>query len=225
MEDDESAQEGKNRRTSRRELWSPGVVRGGCRRMQWEISAVKSRPFFPSSATLNIPHPVFFGLPLNRMMAQPSSNWKFVNLQCLPHEPVCCSLVANSCPALLRLHGQLPTRLLCPWNFPDKNTGVSSHFLLQRIFPTQDPHLLHCRRILYRWATWQLLNCLGLFATPWTVAHQAPLSVGFFLARLLDWIAISSSKGSSWPRAPTRISCIAGEVFTAEPPGMYSIIW
>ena len=36
------------------------------------------------------------------------------------------------------------TRLLCPWNFPDKNTGVGCYFLLQGIFPTQglNPHLL-----------------------------------------------------------------------------------
>ena len=27
-----------------------------------------------------------------------------------------------------------PARLLCPWNFPGKNTGVGCHFLLQRIF-------------------------------------------------------------------------------------------
>ena len=34
--------------------------------------------------------------------------------------------------------------LLCPWNFPDKNTRMGSHFLLQRIFPTQElnPRLL-----------------------------------------------------------------------------------
>ena len=30
-----------------------------------------------------------------------------------------------------------PTRLLCAWNFPGKNTGVGCHFLLQEIFPTQ----------------------------------------------------------------------------------------
>ena len=43
-----------------------------------------------------------------------------------------------------------PTRLLCPWDFPGKNTGVDCHFLLQGIFPTQEsnPGLLHCRQIL-----------------------------------------------------------------------------
>ena len=42
-------------------------------------------------------------------------------------------------------HGLQPTRLLCPWGFPGKNTGVACHFLLQGIFPTQgsNPCLLH----------------------------------------------------------------------------------
>ena len=31
-------------------------------------------------------------------------------------------------PTLLRLHGLQPTRLLCSWNFPSKNTGVGCHF-------------------------------------------------------------------------------------------------
>ena len=40
-------------------------------------------------------------------------------------------------------------RLLCPQDFPGKNTGVG--FLLQGIFPIQgsNPHRLHCRQILY----------------------------------------------------------------------------
>ena len=44
-----------------------------------------------------------------------------------------------------------PTRLLCPWDSPGKNTGVSSHYLLQGIFLTQglNPGLLRCRQILY----------------------------------------------------------------------------
>ena len=48
-------------------------------------------------------------------------------------------------PTLLRPHGLQPTRLFCPWNFPGKDTGVSCHFILQGIFPTQgsNPHLLH----------------------------------------------------------------------------------
>ena len=45
----------------------------------------------------------------------------------------------QSCPTL-RSHGLQPTRLLCPWNSPGKNTGVGCHFLLQNIFPIQGPN-------------------------------------------------------------------------------------
>ena len=43
-------------------------------------------------------------------------------------------------------------RLYSPWDFPGKNTGVSSLSLLQRIFPTQgsNPGLPHCRQIVFR---------------------------------------------------------------------------
>ena len=39
--------------------------------------------------------------------------------------------------------------LLCPWDFPDKNTRAGCHSLLQGISPTQgsNPYLLHCSRV------------------------------------------------------------------------------
>ena len=40
-----------------------------------------------------------------------------------------------------------------------------------------------------------------------------------FQARVLEWVAISYSRGSSQPRDRTCISCIAGRFFTAEPSG------
>ena len=43
------------------------------------------------------------------------------------------SVVSDS----LQLHGLQLTRLLHPWDFPAKNTGVDCHFLLQGIFPIQ----------------------------------------------------------------------------------------
>ena len=50
----------------------------------------------------------------------------------------------------LQPHGLQPTRLLCPWDFPGKNTGVGSHSILQKIFPTQGLNLslLHRRQML-----------------------------------------------------------------------------
>ena len=43
-----------------------------------------------------------------------------------------------------RVGHEEPTRLLCPWDFPGKNTGVGCHLLFQRIFSTwgSNPHLI-----------------------------------------------------------------------------------
>ena len=53
-----------------------------------------------------------------------------------------------------------------------------------------------------------------LIATLWTVAHQAPLSMGILQARILEWVAMPYSRGSSQPRDQTHVSCIAGRFFT-----------
>ena len=47
--------------------------------------------------------------------------------------------------------------------------------------------------------------------------HSPPGSSvhGILQARILEWVAIPSSGGSSWPRDGTQISCIAGEFFTS----------
>ena len=68
-----------------------------------------------------------------------------VPLLCAP-----CSVVSNS----LQLHGRWPARLLCPWDFPGRKTGVGGHSPLQGIFPTQGSNpwllgLLPCRQILH----------------------------------------------------------------------------
>ena len=44
--------------------------------------------------------------------------------------------------------------------------------------------------------------------TPWTIARQAPLTMGFSQSRILEWVATVSSKASSQPRDWTHISCI-----------------
>ena len=58
------------------------------------------------------------------------------------------------------------------------------------------------------WLFWDPMNC-----------SQSGSSVhGILQARILEWVAISFSKGSSQPRDQTCISCSA-EFFTTDPPG------
>ena len=77
------------------------------------------------------------------------------------------------------------------WNSPGQNTGVGSLSLLQGIFPAQglNPGLPSCRCILYQ------------------LSHKG-------IPRLLEWVAYPFSSGSSQPRNWTRVSCIAGGLFT-----------
>ena len=84
-----------------------------------------------------------------------------------------------------------PHRLFSPWNSPGQNTGVGSLSLLQGIFPTQglNPGLPHCRQILCQ---------LSPQGSP----------------RTLEWISYPFSRGSSWPRNRTGVSCIADRFFT-----------
>ena len=64
----------------------------------------------------------------------------------------------------VRPHRRQPTRLLCPWDSPGKNTGVGCHFLLQ------------CMKVKSESDVAQ--SCLTL-RDPRTAAHQSPPSMGF----------------------------------------------
>ena len=117
-----------------------------------------------------------------------------------------------------------PTRFPCPWDSPGKNTEVGCHSLLQGIFPIQgsNPCLLHCRQIPYHLShqgSYCVLSHSVMFdsATPWTVAYQDPLYMGILQARILEWITLPSSRGSSLPKDQTQVSCISGR-FLSEPP-------
>ena len=73
-----------------------------------------------------------------------------------------------------------------------KNTEVGSQAHLQGIYPTQGSNwgLPNCRQILY------------------LLSHQGS-------PRILEWVAYPFSRGSSWPRNWTGVSCIASGFFTS----------
>ena len=64
-----------------------------------------------------------------------------------------------------------------------------------------------------------LLSRVWLFVTPWTVTHQAPLSLGSLQGRILEWVAMPSSRGFSKPRDRTQVSHIVGRFLPSEPRG------
>ena len=120
-------------------------------------------------------------------------------------------------------YGLQPTRLLCPWDSPGKNTGVGCHALLQRIFPTQgsNPCLLHWQvgslplvppgePLSYKIRFKKKLNTPAATAaakllqscpTLWNPLDGSLLGSpvpGILQARILEWVAISFS--NAWKR-------------------------
>ena len=94
-------------------------------------------------------------------------------------------------------HRRQPTRLPRPWNSPGKNTGVGCHFLLQRIKVKSE-----------------VAQSCPTLSNPMDCSLPGSSVHGIFQARVLEWVAISFSRGSSQPRGRARVSCIASRCFT-----------
>ena len=83
----------------------------------------------------------------------------------------------QSCPTL-RPHRRQPTRLLCPWDSPGKNTRVGCHFLLQ------------CRKVKSESEADQSCSTLS---NPMDCSLPGSSIHGIFQARVLEWGAIAFS--------------------------------
>ena len=83
----------------------------------------------------------------------------------------------------LQPHGLWPDRLLSQWDFSGKNTIVGCYFFLQGIFltPESNPllmNLLHCKWILYCWATGETLLLVKKTSLTYPNLNILPLSFG-----------------------------------------------
>ena len=103
-----------------------------------------------------------------------------------------------------------PHGLYNPWNSPGQNTGVGSLSLLQGIFPTQGLNPVSCMagKTLYQLShktnsnglqkTYVCENRLVLsFCDPKDCSPQGSSVHGIFQAKILEWVAIAFSRGSS----------------------------
>ena len=65
----------------------------------------------------------------------------------------------------------------------------------------------------------QSLSCVRLFVTPWTVAHQAPLSMEFSRQEYWSGLPFPSPGDLLGPGIKPPSLVLAGRFFTTEPPG------
>ena len=83
----------------------------------------------------------------------------------------------------VRPHRQPPTRLLCPWDSPGKNTGVDCHFLLQ------------CMKVK---SESEVAQSCPTLSDPMDCSLPGSSIHGSFQARVLEWGAIAFSLTGSY---------------------------
>ena len=148
-------------------------------------------------------------------------------------------LQADKCPSLPETHGtgfplkviDLTDALILHFQpselWGNINFCCSSHLICDALF-------LHLQGMNTAVCVWvfvcvcvhtQSLLTLWLFAIPWTVTHQAFLSMGFSWQELLEWVAISYSRGASWSSDQTRSSALQVDSLPTEPPGNTVLLW
>ena len=63
------------------------------------------------------------------------------------------------------------------------------------------------------------LSCVWLFSTSWTVAGQASLSMGILQVRALEWVAMTSFRGSPDTGTEPRSPALQADSLPSELPG------
>ena len=121
-----------------------------------------------------------------------------------------------------RPHGLQPTRLLHPWDFPGKSTGVGCHCpigVVNRSPSTEEVRIQLSVTGSYQHNEKKVKvpeSCLAL-CDPMVCSLPGSSVHGILQARILKWVAISFSRESSWPRDWIQVSCITGGFYTIWP--------
>ena len=111
-----------------------------------------------------------------------SSHWWYTIPEDTAQPCVCCYVWFFVAPWTVACQATL-------WNSPGKNTGVGCHSLLQGTFPTQESNLglLHCRQVLYHWATSGAYNFLIKHVFPYHNNYRGVNLKTYWIRKLYEW--------------------------------------
>ena len=102
---------------------------------------------------------------------------------------------------------KISTKIKCWREYREKETFLHSWLECKLIQPL-------CRTVWrFHGGDDLVANSCPTLVTPWTVAPGSSIH-GILQTRQLEWVPISFSRGSSWLRNWTWVSCIAGRSFT-----------
>ena len=99
------------------------------------------------------------------------------------------------------------------WKEVQEEGDFYLHTVIHFIVEQKPTH--HCKATIHA----QFLSCVQLFETPWTVAHQAPLSMEF--SRQEYWSGLPFPPPGDLPNSEIELvsPALAGGFFTTEPAG------
>ena len=73
--------------------------------------------------------------------------------------------------------------------------------------------------LLMKWSEVKSLSCVRLFATPWTVAHQAPLSIEFSRQEYWSGLPFLPPGDIPYPGIEPGSPAVQSDTLPSEPPG------
>ena len=133
---------------------------------------------------------------------QPESNHVFTSNFQVTRTAVCVlssSVMSDS----LGPHELEPSRLLCPWYFPGRNTGVGYHFLLQGMFLMHTSYtgawiLYHFTREAQKWDTKEIFVNFIRYDSGTVVRQKRSIFSDYHRLRSNTFRCLISSRGEYW---------------------------
>ena len=100
-------------------------------------------------------------------------------------------------------------------NVKNRRKSFISYLISEKQFPASPPS----RNVHDSFVIVQQLSHVQLFATPWTVARQAPLFMGFFMQKYWSGLLFPSPGDLPGPGTKRESPVAAGRFLTTKPPG------
>ena len=157
------------------------------------------------------------------MLLKGQLGWKlWSSITCLRRANILTSMKSQACSntLLLRLFSPSGDKAVCfrefpgglmartlhlycrEWVVPASSSGTFKRSIIRTYSYLRARASGEVRPPLLVFCLCAMLSCSVMFdsANPWTVARQVPLSTGILQVRILEWVAMLSSRGSSQPR-------------------------
>ena len=124
------------------------------------------------------------------------------------------------CPDFASGHFSSASKPLRPWALTSESPQFKSQlFCLGTLCTSYYLNISQLSYFIFEKVKVKSLSCVRLFVTPWTVAHQAPLSIGFSRQEYWSGLPFPSPGDLPDPEIEPGSSTLQADTLPSEPPG------